>query len=435
MVILMRKRQVLSIAPYYGGKARMAHFICDRLDYSSTDAFVTPFGGMCRVLLNKPRHRVECYNDYSSGLNALMTVLSDQEKAEDFIHNLYEETEFSQEEFDKQSAIFHNAEKDLEQQEKRKIRKLIIDKGIVSPTVATPFLDFFMKLALSESNFSKVEISESIKNGFIRFDNTVKTDEAFKKQFDSLFDNWKALFELKEKQGFIERPTDMGQYVSEMDLAIATYITFLQSRDGMGKTWGKEKFASTDKYHHYVLGLYECAERMQGVHIYQIDAMQFFRRYTFADKQFIFAEDFNKSASEMFRGYNLFNEWISSPNVMMYCDPSYINPNHERKLLEGVDVEGTDSLSEAIRMKYDGKNTPKNLGEVYSRSFGYDEQESFLKCIQNARCKVMISNYDLVLYNKYLNATTGWRREEFLTSTSVGGKSDSARVEVIWYNY
>ena len=50
----MKARSTLSIAPYFGGKARMAHFIADRLDYANSDIFVTPFGGMCRVLLNKP---------------------------------------------------------------------------------------------------------------------------------------------------------------------------------------------------------------------------------------------------------------------------------------------------------------------------------------------------------------------------------------------
>lgn len=74
----MNKRDTISIAPYYGGKGRMAHFIADRLNYDDTDIFVTPFGGMCRVLLNKPRHKVECYNDYSSGLTALMRILSDR---------------------------------------------------------------------------------------------------------------------------------------------------------------------------------------------------------------------------------------------------------------------------------------------------------------------------------------------------------------------
>ena len=92
-------------------------------------------------------------------------------------------------------------------------------------------------------------------------------------------------------------------------------------------------------------------------------------------------------------------------------------------------------MSDAIQKMYDGRKWPKNLGEIYARSFGYVDQERFLQCIQNAKCSMMVSNYDLALYNKYLNERTGWRREEFITTTSVGGKMDNSRTEVIWYNY
>ena len=122
----MNKRSTLSIAPYYGGKGRMAHFIADRLNYDDSDYFVTPFGGMCRVLLNKPRHKIECYNDYSSALCALMTVLADPIKADEFIHRLYDETSYSREEFNKQKIIYDSVEKDLEEQAKNCIRQLLI---------------------------------------------------------------------------------------------------------------------------------------------------------------------------------------------------------------------------------------------------------------------------------------------------------------------
>ena len=118
----------------------------------------------------------------------------------------------------------------------------------------------------------------------------------------------------------------------------------------------------------------------------------------------------------------------------MYCDPSYISVESEAKMLEGIDVENTDSLSDAIKQKY-GDKMPKNLGKIYSRSFGYDEQEKFLRYIQNAKCRILVSNYDLVLYNKYLNPDNGWRREEFVTTTGVGSKANNTRIEVIWYNY
>ena len=137
----MNKRDTISIAPYYGGKGRMAHFIADRLNYDDSDIFVTPFGGMCRVLLNKPRHKVECYNDYSAGLTALMRILSDPVKSIEFIHRLEDETVYSEEEFNKQKAVFDSAEDDLEVQSKKRLRQLLIEKKIVEPYTANNLLD------------------------------------------------------------------------------------------------------------------------------------------------------------------------------------------------------------------------------------------------------------------------------------------------------
>jgi hypothetical protein len=129
----------------------------------------------------------------------------------------------------------------------------------------------------------------------------------------------------------------------------------------------------------------------------------------------------------------MLNEWFFNSSVMMCCDPSYISPEDERKKLEGIDWKHESSLTEAI--KNAEREMPKNLGKIYAKSFEYPAQENFLKCIQNAKCKIIVSNYDLILYNKYLNESTGWRRCEYVTKTSVGSKENNVRVEVLWYNY
>lgn len=417
----------------------MAHFIAERLDYDDSDIFVTPFGGMCRVLLNKPRHRVECYNDYSSGLCALMGVLADPDKSDELIHRLYEETEFSKAEFEKQKAIFDNAEIDIEQQEKEKLRRLLIDNKVVSAVSANSLLE--------ELKWQTLEINKEIDNpkrnklipshvagttktvqaNMKKLIEKLNSDDDFYAAVDKHLRNWVKLAQVKDQQGILPRPADMGEYVSDMDLAIATYVVFKQSRDGMGQAWSEVKFRDTDHYLKSVLDLYECAERLEGISVYQIDAVDFFRRRVFVDV--------NTPIDTVPPQFRLMNKWINNSKVMMYCDPSYISVESEAKLLDGIDVAHTENLSSAIREKYNGKKWPKNLGKNYACSFGYEEQENFLRCIQKARCKIMVSNYDLELYNKYLNKSTGWRREEFITTTSVGGKVDNSRTEVIWYNY
>ncbi|PYG86772.1 D12 class N6 adenine-specific DNA methyltransferase [Ruminiclostridium sufflavum DSM 19573] len=431
----MKRKPTLSIAPYYGGKGRMAHFIADRLNYDDSDIFITPFGGMCRVLLNKPRHKVERYNDYSSALQALMRVLSDAELARTFIHRLYEETEYSQEEFDKQKAIYDNAEIDLEEQERGKLKKLLTSKKIVEPVTANALLDEIMYEAThpvksKEPNKNKRnhrDVSNSVQKSISTLKDSLTKDNDFRVEFEKQLSNWVQLYLLKSSQGYLERTQDIGEAVSDIDLAVATYYVFQCSRDGMGQTYSKEKFQDTDHYLKQVMKLYDCAERLEGVYIHQIDAVDFFRRRLFVD--------IDTPIENVPPQYRMMNEWINNPRVMMYCDPSYISVEHEAKLLKDIDIDAEKSLSEAIQKKYDSKKMPKNLGEVYARSFGYDEQEKFLRCIQKAKCRILVSNYDLALYNKYLNEDAGWRREEFITTTGVGGKVDNTRVEVIWYNY
>lgn len=215
----------------------MAHFIADRLNYDDTDVFVTPFGGMCRVLLNKPRHSLECYNDFSSGLTALMQILSNPDRAAELIHRLEDETDHSQETFDKQKAIFDNAETDLEKQEKEKLRRLLIDNGIVESYTAQKFITEILGDSLSDNSVKEKDNSDKgyIKDSYAKLKEKLESDSDFREVFEKLLANWIQLYQQKESEDVIERPADRGEWVSDMDLAIATYVVFQQSRDGMGK--------------------------------------------------------------------------------------------------------------------------------------------------------------------------------------------------------
>ena len=422
----MNKKDILSIAPYYGGKGRMAPFIVDRLNYDDSEYFVTPFGGMCRVLLNKPRHKVECYNDYSPGLTALMRTLSDPVKAVEFIHRLEDETTYSEEEFNRQKAIYDKAENDLEEQAKNHIRQLLIDGKIVEPRIAKRLSEEILKQAIEGKEIAEYEVSPAIHDGLKELQEALKKYRRFRRAFIDYLADWVEAYHLKENGVFLEQSPDLGQYVSDMDLAIATYVVFSQSRDGMGKAFSKEKFKTNNQYKERIVKLFDCAERLEGVEIFQINAVDFFREFKFIDVDL--------PDEEIDPGFLTLNRWINDPKVMMYCDPSYISEASENRLLDGIDIDSVDSLSEAIRQRY-GDKMPKNLGEIYSMSFNYEAQEKFLRCIQNAHCRILVSNYDLQLYNKYLNESTGWRREEYYTHTAIGGKKDNRRVEVIWYNY
>ena len=114
----------------------------------------------------------------------------------------------------------------------------------------------------------------------------------------------------------------------------------------------------------------------------------------------------------------------------MYLDPSY---------LPAIDDEEAEKDAEVSKKAKTPENK-KNLGaKAYAKSSTYEEHEELLKAIQNAKCKLMISNYDCKLYNQYLTPEKGWHKEIYVTTTSVfsASKTDKSkkRIEVIWRNY
>ena len=388
--------KVRSIVPYYGGKARMAPLIAEMLDYDNTDIYVEPFGGGCRVLLNKPRHKIECYNDYGEGICAVMRVMSNPDTAREFIERLGE-TEYSEEEFNRAKALYDACENDPEELSRRKLIQILRQpKGHGIKRVTAQLL------------LSAQEIS-SHDPALAEFTVWQKNNPDLWKEFSAEYEVWYGLFQRKLQQGYLERPRDLyDRPVSDMELAVATYVTFIQSHDAMGQYWSRHRYKDNEAYYKHMIDLYECAERMEGVQVYQIDAMNFFR--------------WGGDGGQI-------TEWLNNPRVMMYLDPSYISPEWERKALEGINIAEESSLSDAV------KRNPKNLGNPYATSFSYADHEEFLRRICDAKCKMVVSNYDLALYDKYLTPERGWNRKEFHTTTGVGGKKDNKRVEILWYNY
>lgn len=387
-------KDVLSIMPYYGGKARMAKFIADMLDCNNTDIYVEPFGGACRVLLNKPRHAVEIYNDYGEGVCAVMRVMSDPETAREFIYRL-EETEYSQEEFDRQKAIFDFCEKSAIQTEWDTLKQLLADHGIST--------------RITKKNNKEVQTS---------IQRLLESDADFAEKFQTAYGNRTLLLDAWNDGEYLQRNRDLYETpISDIELAIATYVIFVQSRDAMGQVWSAYRFKDTPAYHKRLSRLWDCAERMKGVEIMQLDAMQYFRQ----------AADYGSIGE----GYEIIGDWLNNPRVMMYCDPSYISPDAEASALkkENLDIDAIDIERETIAKRI----APQNLGALYAMSYNYADHEAFLRTIRHAKCKLTVSNYDLQLYNKYLTPEDGWRRVEFETFTF--GKKDNRRTEVLWYNY
>jgi DNA adenine methylase len=62
----------MSAFPYIGGKTRLADWVVSRLPPHTT--YIEPFGGSAAVLLNKPRSKVEVFNDADSDVVTFFRV-------------------------------------------------------------------------------------------------------------------------------------------------------------------------------------------------------------------------------------------------------------------------------------------------------------------------------------------------------------------------
>ncbi|WP_373163283.1 DNA adenine methylase [Agathobaculum sp. Marseille-P7918] len=355
--------KTLSMFSYFGGKAKLAPLICDLIDYDGTDIYLEPFGGACRVLLNKERHDLEIYNDSSAGLCAFVRLMSNQDTAHELIARLYE-TEYSQEQFDWALDIRNKVDDPLGVQISRELMRV------------------YKKLKRTMEQCPDYQLNpEEIAEAKTVLDNW----RAFTETYDIYHANlnaYKPQSQDKVKKGNLRDYTiayaqDELYGISEIDLAVATYVVYSQSRDAIGKNWTSFKYKSQEAYYKQIDRLYDVANRLEGVQVTQVGAL----------------------------AYCLKNNYIESPHVFCYADPSYLDPKIKKK----------------------------DLGnQVYKHPFSYEDHELFLDMVHNAKCKMIISNYDNELYNKYLR---GWNKIEIPTKTSVGGKADNRRTEVLWYNY
>lgn len=403
---------VLSPFSFYGGKARMAPIICSMLDYDNTDIYLEPFGGAARVLLNKPKHKQELYNDFGAGLYAFFDAMGRPELSGQVISTLFEIVP-SEEIFHEMRDYKLEHESTLMEYMKEQFRRTVYE---CKKKYGTEELNRLHRCVLHEEYNGIIELTRSIlvkgtlqekeeRLAFIHFGLTYaqyrsivkeQLGQAFDKEWEDAVSAGTAIRGDREKlkNAFIHEQISNEETLKELaesfmddygadermdkvKMAVATFVTYYMSRDGMGKHYSDAK-SSLDAYHRQLIRLKDVAERMEDVAVMQLDAIHLLCCY------------------------------CDNERAMIYLDPSYLDPE---------DIE-------------------KNLGEgIYNRSSDFQDHELLATLIQNAKAKIILSNYDVSPYKDYLDETHGWRRIEFETTTSVGGKEDNLRTEVIWRNY
>lgn len=90
------KKPTRPVVPYFGGKWKIADWICTYLP--AHRIYVEPFGGAGSVLMRKPPSKVEVYNDLGSEIVNLFRVLRSKEDATE-LRRLLDLTPYSREEW------------------------------------------------------------------------------------------------------------------------------------------------------------------------------------------------------------------------------------------------------------------------------------------------------------------------------------------------
>lgn len=101
-----------------------------------------------------------------------------------------------------------------------------------------------------------------------------------KNQLESFSNEIKHIYEYIDIQESIPRSrdytakhvVDVAKNISDLELAVATYIRYMQSRDAQGQTWSNAKFKTPDDYYKQMSRLYDVADRLNGVNVFQMDA-------------------------------------------------------------------------------------------------------------------------------------------------------------------
>lgn len=367
------KEEKLSLFSYFGGKARFCKEIAGLLDYKSTEIYIEPFGGAASVLLNKPTHDKEIYSDVSRGLVALMSYLSDPQKAPELIDSLYD-TVYSVDCFN-ECLQYRNS----------------VDDGFLIPYQnkefkrLRPFFKRFIKRLKQTEDWEKLSKLMNAKNrddekiqGYIR--KLMNDPKLFTPADQKLFDRYKNdvervlieadSFDINENIGSIEEP-------DPLKLAVATYVVYSMSRDGMGTAFSSVKFRSSEAYYKQIDKLYRVAERLKGVEVRgAVGALTYLLECTYLDKE----------------------------NAMFYIDAPYLSADEDEK----------------------------NLGICYKGQMEEKDHRLLLDTISKSKAKFLISNYDTPVYNEYLGE---WTKVTIDTVTGVGGKKNNKRTECLWYNY
>jgi len=444
----------LNAIRYYGGKSVLCDIISEQMEYRNSKVYIEMFGGGANILLNKPKHAFEIYNEIDTGIYTLFKVLSSRDSGWELYYHL-RGTGYSRDVFERNLSIREKylvSGFELVGNEQYRYARRIEDKygydlirdyrksGGIDKTIVKKIRDFKLlnreeleeAIWLNKKNSEYMDsISEDAGDVLHRTSGIL---EDLKKIYNNIYKK-----EIKKINNITDmsplrkcivckeilesiRNLDIGSeaikaniyatlyliegiydqlysfnmdkkpctWEEELELAAATFIVFNMSRDGRGKTFSNISNGE-DLFFRKTQNLLDVIERMNGVTVTDYDC-------------FTALEDIRKTF-----GLGMYDD----DEIFIYFDPPYLQ-------------EAGSIIT--------GKHNP---GMVYDYGFRYDDHKKLLGMVQKLPFKIAVSNYrdKTGIYDSYLNKDNGWHSIEIETKTTVGNSKDRDRTEVLWMNY
>lgn len=270
----LRANERINVVKYYGSKAMMFQDVIDRLDYDNTKVYLEIFGGGASVLLNKPKHDIEIYNELNFGMYTLFSVLSNYEKGIELRERL-KEVQYTKESF--QRALEYKRY----------------------------YLDYCKKHC---EKYNTKECTKANCNKRNRIDE--KIDKTLKSTSLTVEEKKRARKLVKEYQEVkkgIFRNKESEEY-KEINIAMATFIVQNMSRDGMGKHFANMEKGESN-FQNKVYNLIDAIDRLRDVIVICENARDLISR-----------ENLNKVLLE--KGVDIQN--IPDWQLMYYVDAPYL---------------------------------------------------------------------------------------------------------------
>lgn len=457
----MGKTDKINVISYYGSKAKLGKDMAEKLDYQYSEVYIEGFGGGASVLLNKPRHNIEIYNELDLGVYCLFDVLSKEDMAWELREQLFK-VSYSKEEFNEALKIrnayqdgdikeairklklyidnieekygyqwFHVYELEydndsvleeieskmgsipMNESEYLEARELIKDyEKCCNYTVEIKFIYNRVAYLLKQAGMyylGKIYVEIEKKDGMLR---------ALSYIFKNIQDNKTQLVrELKQqkKEETLKELRKLKKFYREVKVYPREILKKIVKNDNDKMELAKATFIvynmsrdglgksfSNKKetiFYNKVEKLADAIERMKDVIVTNYDILELFTEDTLKQK------------------FNLKN--YDNSEIMIYLDPPYLK--------EGSLEDENESNKEA----------DDSSGLLYKTgNFTVEKHKKLLKGIADKDYRMMVSNYrdSTSMYDNALTREKGWYTDEYETITTVGGKVGE-RTEVIWMNY